>query len=133
MTDIYLAAPYSARAAVRGNMQMLLAQGFSVSATWATGVFEGMPPHVAARQDLEEIDACRCVVADFAEGPSTQGGMHTEIGYALARGTPVVCVGERSDRAVLLHHPALRWVAHWRSDALLKALRVACRGEAPDA
>lgn len=126
MPDIYLAAPYSARAAVRGNMQMLIAQGFTVSATWATGVFDGLPRGVAARQDLEEVKACSCLVADFTEGPSTSGGMHVEIGFALGLDIPVICVGERPEHAALLFLPSLDWVEHWRADALFTRLRAHC-------
>lgn len=132
MPDIYLAAPYSARAETRAHMQQLLAQGWTASATWAFGMHEAIPPSICARHDLEEIAACRCVVADLTNGRSTQGGMHFELGFAQGRGIPIILVGD-PEGSVFLHTPGIRLAPHWKSNELEKHLRAVCRGEYHDA
>lgn len=59
-----------------------------------------------ATEDLEDIDAADVLVC-FTEPPRTgpaRGGRHVEMGYALAKGKPIICVGHRENVFYCLPH-----------------------------
>lgn len=123
----YLAAPYAARDRVRDYARDLARIGIDVTASWldeqheinagTTGAATALDPAEVARHaatDLDDIERCDVLVLftaaslglDQADVPS--GGRHVETGYALAKGVPVIVVGEpenvfhRLDRLPLL-------------------------------
>lgn len=109
----YLAAPYAARGQIRAYAEDLARIGIDVTASWldetheinagTTGAATGLHPDEVARHaatDLDDIARCDVLVLftanalglDPAEVHS--GGRHVETGYALAKGIPVIVVGE---------------------------------------
>lgn len=109
----YLAAPYAAREQVRGYALDLVNVGVDVTASWldetgeinagTTGSAPGLDPAEVARHaatDLDDIERCDVLVlftaASLGMTPAdaASGGRHVETGYALAKGIPVIVVGE---------------------------------------
>jgi len=104
---VYLAASYLLQAQMREVREGLGMRGIEVTSRWiddpaeqslkardlagAAGMKAG---RIAARQDLEDIDAADCVIV-FTEVASTTGGMHAELGYALGRRKNVIVCGAR--------------------------------------
>lgn len=109
MTKVYLAARFARINEIAGYAAELEASGIEVSSRWLRGGHEwsGAPngditvDHLArfAIEDLEDIDAADIIVC-FTEPAGTgpaRGGRHTEFGYALAKGMPIVVVGYREN------------------------------------
>jgi nucleoside 2-deoxyribosyltransferase len=136
----YLAAPYPARPMLRYYAEDLMHIGIDVVASWldeeheinagTTGSAPGLDPAEVARHaatDLDDIERCDVLVVftaralglDPAEVHS--GGRHVETGYALAKGTPVIVVGEpenvfhRLDRlhSFVTNEPWVRRTTSW--------------------
>jgi nucleoside 2-deoxyribosyltransferase len=98
---LYLAGPdvFRPDAAEHGRQLVALCAAYGF-----TGVFpfdealgaDRPPPHALAtriyRANVAHIDACDAVVAnlDFFRGPEPDSGTCFEVGYAVARGKPVV-------------------------------------------
>jgi nucleoside 2-deoxyribosyltransferase len=106
----YLAAPYPQHDTARELRAALQAHGHVCTARWLDA-----PSDLNAEwalNDLADLDAAAVLVAlNDAEWANVgTGGRHTELGYALARGIPVVLVGERTQ--IFHHHPAVRLVPH---------------------
>lgn len=107
---VYLAAPYAAREAIRPRAEELTRIGFKVTASWlgetheihggTTGAATDLPDAqvaVHAATDLRDIDGSDLLVAFTAKALGTDGGSggrHVETGYAIAKGMPVLVVGE---------------------------------------
>lgn len=115
---VYTAAPYAARELVRGHREHLLAAGLEPVSSWVhetVKITEGTKGAAAALTDTEvrhhakgdfrDIRGCALLLhytaAYCAERlPEVDpagfysGGRHVETGYALARGIPVVVLGE---------------------------------------
>lgn len=129
---LYLAGPDVFRPDASAHGERLLAlcadHGF-------TGVFpleeslpEGASPQEVAahiyRRNLERIEACDAVVAnlDFFRGPEPDSGTCFEVGYAIARGKPVLAyvaeAGSFAERIRRRHPRAVRDARHdaqgWR-------------------
>lgn len=109
---VYLAAPYGARAQVRGFAEELEQAGHTVTSSWlkeahemapgVVGVAPGIPDqqaHDHVEQDLRDLSVSDVLVlitesvAELEEGRATTGGRHIETGAALARVMPVIVVG----------------------------------------
>jgi nucleoside 2-deoxyribosyltransferase len=116
---VYIAAPF-------GDLKFaaLIAKGLKQTADidctsrWLTA--ESDLSDTWARNDLADIDSADVFVALNAEAwnrPEAQkgsGGRHVELGYALAKGKPIVLVGVRSN--IFHFHSDVRLVS-WH-DAL---------------
>lgn len=110
---IYLAGPYVARDQLNEYADELRAIGYTVVSTWlaekheindgTTGAAPDLEDSVVsthARTDLNDIDRADVLVlftlraVQVGITASTSGGRHVETGYAIARGIPVLVVGE---------------------------------------
>lgn len=112
----YLAAPYAARDRVRDYAEDLVRLGIDVVASWldeeheinagSTGAATALDPAEVARHaatDLDDIERCDVLVLftgnflerlGFHRDALHTGGRHVETGYALAKGVPVIVLGE---------------------------------------
>lgn len=109
----YLAAPYAAREQIRGYAEDLVRIGLDVTASWldeehvitpgTTGAALALDQAEVARHaatDLDDIARCDVLVLFTAQAlgldpaEAASGGRHVETGYALAKGIPVIVVGE---------------------------------------
>ena len=134
--NVYLAGPYAARPTLHAYAGELEAIGYKVTATWLQETHDINEGTVAAatalpdnevdahaRQDMRDIDAADLVVAftaaragvDAQQGGS--GGRHVETGYALAKGKPVILVGQPEN---VFHRLATVTICHDWHDALIE-------------
>ena len=121
MLKIYLAASWSRREEMRDVRVKLEGEGHVVTSRWLDEK-EGEPKAVAARADLDDIDASDVLLA-FTENADVgyqTGGRHVELGYALAKRIPVILVGLREN---VFHHLGHIPVA----DSVKDVLRLLCR------
>lgn len=104
---IYIAAPFLARAEALSLKAELESAGHVVTSTWITShmsEFEGMSEEEMGREaahDAEGVGRCEILILLNNVGPSTSGGMHVELGLALAWGKQVLVVGEKTS---IFHH-----------------------------
>jgi nucleoside 2-deoxyribosyltransferase len=106
---VYLAAPYGARETIRGLAEEITRIGFTVTASWlqetheindgTQGAAVALDPAqvaVHAATDLRDIDNSDLLVLFTAANVGVEGGggRHVETGYAIAKGLPVLVVGE---------------------------------------
>jgi hypothetical protein len=111
---IYVAGYLENTERMRHVRSLLQSHGFIVTSRWIDEgddqakrrleVWEGKidedPEKFAffARRDLADIDEARFVVFFSAgDGRMSSGGRHIEMGYALAKGYPVVIIGPREN------------------------------------
>lgn len=97
---LYLAGPdvFRPDAAEHGRRAVALCaeHGFSAIFPLSASLPEGLAPQALARHiyhaNVGHIEACDAVVAnlDFFRGPEPDSGTCFEVGYAVARGKPVV-------------------------------------------
>lgn len=117
---LYLAASYRMRHVLRELREPLSRHGITVTSSWIDQDFDDdtAPDDLEtyATLDLAEVSGSD-VVAVFTALGSTSGGMWVELGYALARGIPVVVVGDRTNVFChLAHHAPPTWA---NAEALL--------------
>ena len=114
---IYLAARYSRRLELCFLRDSLHAAGHQVTSRWLLGGHQwngtahstadayesgGMPAEAVrfAQEDIEDIDGADVLVA-FPDPPrkssTSRGGMHVELGYALAKRKRVIVCGQRQN------------------------------------
>ena len=107
--NIYLAAGYDQQERMRSYRKILEGgrRGIVITSRWID-VKESNPmqEHEIAsdedaavsycRMDLDDIDRAD-VFLMFTDSPSTSGGRHTELGYALAREKVVMIIGPREN------------------------------------
>jgi nucleoside 2-deoxyribosyltransferase len=106
---VYLAAPYAVRDTVRDLAAELARIGFTITSSWLDEKHDITPGtekaatdltdaqvSAHARQDMNDIDVSDLLVLFTAKacGAEGGGGRHIETGYALARGIPVIVVGD---------------------------------------
>lgn len=110
--NVYLAGPYAARTMIKSYADELEAIGYKVTATWlnethdindgTTDAAAALPDDQVdahARQDMRDIDAADLFIAFTADrvgisrSAGASGGRHVETGYAIAKGKPVILVG----------------------------------------
>ena len=98
---VYIAAPYPIRDRAVSVMHVLELTGIEVTSRWLKAPDEMTDEH--ARKDLEDVAEADVLLALNPDGWEEKGtgGRHVELGYALARGKPVLLVGERSN---IFHH-----------------------------
>ena len=120
---VYLAARFSRLPELLVCAAELEAIGITVTSRWIRGGHEwvGTDDDVIpvddlarfAREDLEDIEAADLIVC-FTEAPRSgpaRGGRHVEMGYALARGIPILTVGYRENVFYCL--PEISFVLDW--------------------
>jgi hypothetical protein len=124
---IYLASRYYRHPQMREYRAALAAIGHEVTSHWIDVGGDGLTaaalgpnpdagiPH--AERDLEDIRAADAVMV-FTGQPSTTGGMHVELGYALGLGRRAILVGPRENVFHCL--PGIEWYPDW--DALMARL-----------
>lgn len=95
--SVYIAAPYPIRDLAQGVMRFLEEAGLDVTSSWLKSEDHLDDKH--ARLDLADVDrADALVLLNHKEWVNSgTGGRHVEVGYAIARGKPIVLVGERSN------------------------------------
>ena len=107
-TNVYLAAGYDQQERMRGYRKTLEdRRDLVVTSRWID-VKESNPMQEQAisadeesaanycRVDLDDIDRADIFVM-FTDTPSTSGGRHTELGYAIAREKVIFIVGPREN------------------------------------
>lgn len=115
---IYVCARSEDIEIARAARDSLKTQSHVVTSRWLNGLVGlGAVPtpgkgnddlRAAAYMDLEDIDQSDLVLAINPKSAhrTGTGGRHVEVGYAIARGKPVLIVGEREN--VFHHHPLVR-------------------------
>lgn len=130
---IYLAARFSKRHVLQGWAEALEQSGHEIVSRWSkVGNDHKLPPGLSerandlererfAKEDLEDIDACDCIISLMEEARSnSRGGRHVEFGYGLALRKLMVIVG---DRETVFHH--IPTVIHYETaDEMLHAFSV---------
>ena len=98
---VYIAAPYTCRAAAIAVMHVLEAAGHVVTSRWLRETNPNCDAN--AKKDLTDIDNADALLAlNFKEWQDKgSGGRHVELGYALALGKRIVLYGPRTN---IFHH-----------------------------
>ena len=112
---VYLAAPYAARAALRGYASDLARLGHTCTSSWLNETTEIAAGTLGAAVDITDAMAAEHVRKDLADvtrsdvlvvwtwpaavdlvehAGGNSGGRHVETGAALSMGLPVVVIGE---------------------------------------
>ena len=105
MSAIYVAARYDIRERLLHTVvRPLNAAGHRVTSRWisadenspvldaddlSTDLAAGITPGTECLDDIRQAD----VIAIFTDAPSSTGGYHVELGYALGLGRPIVVIG----------------------------------------
>jgi nucleoside 2-deoxyribosyltransferase len=108
LCSVYLAAGYDQQVRMRGYRKTLEDRGNIIVTSRWIDVDESNPMQEEAiaadeeaaasysRHDLDDISRADIFIM-FTDSPSTSGGRHTELGYALARDKAVFIVGPREN------------------------------------
>lgn len=111
---IYIAAPFHAREEARELKDLLEAAGHVVTSTWITSHLDNYADLSSeelsheANHDAEGVGRCEILILLNNAGLSTMGGMHVELGLAIAWNKRVMIIGEPSN---LFHHlPGIKTV-----------------------
>lgn len=106
--EIYIAAPFDWRVKAKRAREVLAKKGFISTATWIDSHLQ--EEHLSnedrwkeARQDLLDIHRAGGFV--LLNGPSTSGGLHIELGFAIAKGKRIWLVGQPS--TIFHYHPSI--------------------------
>lgn len=126
----YIAGPYVSRGAIRALAGDLSSLGLTPTSSWlnepyevhsgTTGAATALPDEEVQRltqQDLEDVEAADVFILltpkflriDLLAGSS--GGRHVETGIALAKGIPVIVVGEPEN--IFHRHAGVRVFSAW--------------------
>jgi hypothetical protein len=137
--NVYLAAPYAARDALRKCADDLTRLGHTCTSTWLNETTEISAGTVGVAADITDVQAAAHVRADLADvarshalvvwtwhaaepivtGGGNSGGRHVETGAAMAKGIPVVVIGEPEN---IFHRAAdVTCVADWHEACLVLA------------
>ncbi len=121
--NVYFAARFLRLPELLTYKAELEADGITVTSRWLLGGHEwvGAPEEDLpvgklaryAQEDLADLMAANVVVC-FTEPPRSgpaRGGRHVEMGYALAKGKPVIAVGHRENVFYCL--PQVLFAADW--------------------
>lgn len=122
---VYLAARYSRKDELLGYATELAELGIEVTSRWIQGLHEIPPEGIevdshehyqwCAEDDLADLDAADVLVA-FTEPEGLiagrgRGGRHVELGYAIAKGKPVLICGHREN--VFCHLSEIEFTSNW--------------------
>lgn len=109
---VYIAASFKNREGAKAWKDGLEAKGMTITSRWIENHLEDLDPLTDVQRaqeavhDLEDIDAADVLLfLNTPEIPSTSGGQHLEMGYALAKGKPVYLVGPQT--SVFHFHPGI--------------------------
>jgi nucleoside 2-deoxyribosyltransferase len=97
---VYLAGSWSDRPNIRKYRDLMEARGIFITSRWLdwTGRLPGESREEELRRsanvDLQDIDMADGVLI-FTGVPSSHGGFHTELGYAIGTRKPVAIIGPR--------------------------------------
>ena len=114
MVSCYLASKFERRAELQRYARQLQSDGCYSTSRWLTSFEDnhrknGMAYLAAA--DLADVAAADVFVV-FTLQEKVRGGMHVELGYALALKKKIVVIGPR---VTIFHHlPNVRVFAHWK-------------------
>jgi nucleoside 2-deoxyribosyltransferase len=120
---IYLAASYAQKERMRGYRDELLRRNHIVTSRWIElRDGQGMgPAEIAkdyrramnvARMDIDDITVSEILLV-FTDVPSTSGGFHFEVGYAMARDKLIALIGPRP--SVFFSLPIIGCFRSWES------------------
>ncbi len=108
--DVYIAGPFNKRRELKEIRQRLFERGIGSTSSWIDShleEFDCMTPESKwkeAKQDLLDVHRADGMV--FCNlGQSTSGGMHLEMGFALAKGKPIWLLGEPT--SIFHFHPSI--------------------------
>ena len=109
---LYLAAPSHLQEDMKLLRKGLNAHRITVTSRWIDLDFSLVPEEeygAHAQWDFDDIDDAHFVILynPKAVHKTGTGGRHVETGYALAKGIPIVYIGE-VDENVFHHHPGVR-------------------------
>lgn len=105
---IYLAGSWAARKELQEMRDKLIAADIEVTSRWLDwpgplpGETKADEWRRSALWDLADIDKAEAVLI-VTTTPSTHGGFHTELGYAMGSGKPVAVIGPRPSNFFMLH------------------------------
>mgnify|MGYP001614353403 FL=1 len=119
---IYIAGSWGAREQLRKYADRLAAAGHVITANWLTttepeGVWADRGQEIAKRY-LTAIDRSSLILVS-TKNPSTSGGYHVEMGYALGKYLQVWTVGPR--------YNGFQYLAKRHFDTWDECLNVLCR------
>lgn len=120
---VYLAGRSEDRYALRALRQVLAGLGIGCTSRWLDVDTLGVLHDPAgAQMDLDDIDGAYVFVlfSSRAGFRNTTGGKHVETGYAIAKGKPIVLIGEVEN--VFHGLPAVHVVGEVEDDAQLAAV-----------
>jgi len=106
MSSIYLASPYHRRGELKCYAWELEYQGHTVTSRWLGGSHDSLVDGIDdvatrggwAAEDIENIRAADTLLVfplPASEGGMVTGGVHVEMGIALALGKRIIAVGGR--------------------------------------
>lgn len=131
---VYIAAPFDQREQAQQLKEFLESLGHVTTSAWITshyGTYDEVSPEVAAVEAHLDLEAIRrAEVLILINGASTSGGMHLEMGYAIAAGKGILVWGAPS--SIFHHLPGVRVVEgsmHVVADALTRYFVPAAKGE----
>ena len=110
---IYIAAPVPDRGWAQDIQKLCETHGFEVVSSWVTDEETGYEKGGLAQKalrDMDELQVADTLIAYCVNPGDSGGGMHSEIGAALALGKLVVIIDKRS--GVLTYHPNVYRVAN---------------------
>jgi len=115
---VYLAGSWHDRPRLRQYRADLLESGIAVTSSWLDSA-DDLPADEAADRCLADIDASHALVV-LTDVPSSSGGYHVELGYAIGSGIPIHAVGPKLN--LFHHHFLITWHPTWL-DALVALTR----------
>ena len=129
MNKIYMAARFSKRHVLQRWQDDLVPMGYKIVSRWSLrGSNHQIPTGLSkrasdaererfAREDIEDIDKCDCVISLMEEESrnNSRGGRHVEFGYAMGRGKRLIIIGPRE--TVFHHAPNVEHFDTWNACA----------------
>ena len=107
LKSVYIAAPFDWRVKARRARAVLEAKGITSTSTWIDNHLEEedvITPEAKWREaKCDLLDVHRADEFVLLNGPSTSGGLHVELGFALANGKKIWLVGKPS--TIFHYHP----------------------------
>lgn len=109
---VYIAASMNALSSVLLYAEELERSNIQCTSRWRfeePGVQRGSPEYIGfATKDMEDIERSDFVIV-LNDVPSSTGGLHTELGYALALRKNIIVVGERRSPFDFVPQHAATW------------------------
>lgn len=93
---LYLAATHTSLDPMLKERDTYRRAGFIVTSRWIDGLEDQERLDIAAKMDLNDIDASDALIEYTMHGGIT-GGRHIEFGYAMARNKILILIGPREN------------------------------------